>query len=70
MHLGGITQSFCQDVIDVPLPSLIEVTDPRIYEGWCAWYQQWYETPVDLYELVLGQGRIRVRQASLNTSAR
>jgi transposase len=43
----------------------VEVTEHRIYKGWCAGCQRWHEAPVDFSEQVLGQGRIGVRLASI-----
>src|SRR5207249_3485554 len=47
-----------------PAPA-VEVTEHRIYKGWCEPCQKWHEAPVDFREQVLGQGRIGVRLASL-----
>jgi transposase len=65
LHLGGITLSRLREVIDVPAPPPIEITEHRIYKGWCANCESWHEAPVDLHEQVLGQGRIGVRLASI-----
>src|SRR5690348_3664140 len=61
VRLGGISLARCREVIDVPLPPPVEVTEHRIYKGWCAGCQRWYEAPMELQEQVLGQGRIGVR---------
>jgi transposase len=65
LRLGGISLARCREVIDVPPPPVVEVTEHRIYKGWCAGCQKWYEAPVDFGEQVLGQGRIGVRLASM-----
>src|SRR5229473_6081318 len=65
LRLGGITLARVRQVIDVPVPPPVEVTEHRIYKGWCAGCGKWYEAPVDVHEQVLGQGRIGVRLASL-----
>src|SRR5438045_4086161 len=65
LRLGGISLARCREVIDVPAPPVVEVTDHRIYKGWCAGCQQWYEAPLDLQEQVVGHGRIGVRLDSL-----
>src|SRR6266567_3467635 len=70
LRLGGISLARCREVIDVPPPPVVEVTDHRIYKGWCAGCQKWYEAPVDLHEQVVGQGRIGVRLASLIATLR
>src|SRR5512135_1863177 len=65
LRLGGISLARCREIIDVPPPAAVEVTEHRIYKGWCAGCQKWYEAPVDFSEQVLGQGRIGVRLASM-----
>jgi transposase len=65
LRLGGISVARCREIIDVPPPAAVEVTEHRIYKGWCSGCQKWYEAPVDFSEQVLGQGRIGVRLASM-----
>ena len=65
LRLGGISLARCREIIDVPPPVAVEVTEHRIYKGWCSGCQKWYEAPVDFSEQVLGQGRIGVRLASM-----
>ncbi len=65
LRLGGISLARCREVIDVPPPPVVEVTEHRIYKGWCAGCQRWHEAPVDFCEQVLGQGRIGVRLARM-----
>jgi transposase len=65
LHLGGISLARCREIIDVPPPVAVEVTEHRIYKGWCMGCQRWHEAPVDFSEQVLGQGRIGVRLASM-----
>ncbi len=64
LRLGGISLARLREVIDVPPPPPVEITEHRIYKGWCAQCQKWHEAPVDFAEQVLGQGRIGVRLAS------
>src|SRR5215467_3057189 len=70
LRLGGISLARCREVIDVPVPAPVEVTHHRIYKGWCAGCQRWYEAPVDVQEQVVGQGRLGVRLASLIATLR
>ncbi len=70
MRLGGISLARSREIIDVPPPPPVEVTEHRIYKGWCTGCQKWYEALVDWHEQVVGQGRIGVRLASLIASAR
>jgi transposase len=65
LRLGGISLARCREVIDVPPPPVVEVTEHRIYKGWCSSCQKWHEAPVDFKEQVIGQGRIGVRLASM-----
>ena len=65
LRLGGISLARCREVIDVPAPPQVEVSEHRIYKGWCTGCQHWHEAPVDFSEQVLGQGRIGVRLASI-----
>jgi transposase len=65
LRLGGISLARCREVIDIPPPSPVQITDHRIFKGWCAGCQKWHEAPVDLGEEALGQGRIGVRLSSL-----
>src|SRR5437764_2752064 len=65
LRLGGISLARCREVIDVPPPPRVEVSEHRIYKGWCTGCQKWHEAPVDFSEQVLGQGRIGVRLASI-----
>jgi len=44
---------------------LVQITEHRIFKGWCAGCQKWHEAPVDLHVEVLGQGRIGVRLVSM-----
>jgi hypothetical protein len=69
LHLGGISLARVREVIDVPPPPL-EITEHRIFKGWCTGCLKWHEAPVDFREEVLGQGRLGVRSASLIASLR
>src|SRR5258707_7436070 len=68
--LGGISLARCREIIDVPPPPAVEVTEHRIYKGWCTSCQKWHEAPVDFSEQVLGQGRLGVRLTSLIATLR
>jgi len=70
LRLGGVSLVRRREVIDIPAPSPVEVTEHRIYKGWCAGCHQWQEAPVDWHEQVVGQGRIGVRLASLIATMR
>ncbi len=36
LRLGGISLARLREVIDVPPPPPVEITEHRIYKGWCA----------------------------------
>lgn len=65
LHLGGISLARCREVIDLPSPAAVQITEHRIFHGWCARCQKWHEAPVDLHAEGLGQGRIGVRLTSV-----
>lgn len=65
LRLGGISLTRLREVIDVPLPPYVEVSEHQIYKGWCSGCRRWHEAPVDFSDQVLGQGRIGVRLASM-----
>ena len=65
LRLGGISLARCREIIDVPPSPAVQITEHRIFKGWCARCQKWHEAPVDLHTEVLGQGRIGVRLSSL-----
>ncbi len=70
LRLGGISLARSREVIDIPAPAPVEVTEHRIYKGWCAGCQKWQEAPVDLHDQVLGQGRMGIRLSSLIATLR
>ena len=70
LRLGGISLARCREVIDLPPPAPVQITEHRIFKGWCAGCQKWHEAPVDVHAEVLGQGRIGIRLASLIATLR
>jgi transposase len=70
LRLGGISLARLREVIAVPAPAPVEVTEHRIYKGWCAGCQKWHEAPADLHEQAMGKSRIGVRLASLIATLR
>lgn len=65
LRLGGISLARRREVIDITPPPQVEVTEHRIFKGWCSGCGKWHEAPVDFSGQVLGQGRIGVRLASI-----
>lgn len=52
-------------VIDIPPPAAVEVTEHRAIAGWCPHCARWQAPRLELGEEVLGQGRFGVRVTSL-----
>jgi len=63
--LGGISVARRRQVIELPPPPPIEVTEHVVYHGWCSQCQQWREAPLDVSRQVIGQGRMGVKLTSL-----
>jgi transposase len=64
-HLSGVHLARRRQVIDLPPPPPVEVTEHQVFKGWCSFCQAWREAPLDLSGQGLGQGRIGVGIASL-----
>ena len=54
-----------RQVIELPPPPPVEVTEHQLFKGWCARCCKWHYATVDLQGQVLGQGRMGVRIAAL-----
>jgi len=54
-----------RQVIELPPPQPVEVTEHQLYKGWCPRCERWHHSHVDLSTQVIGQSRIGVRIASL-----
>lgn len=54
-----------RQVIELPPPQPVEVTEHQLYKSWCPRCSKWNCASVDLSGQVLGQSRIGVRVASL-----
>ena len=70
LRLGGISLARVREVIEVPLPSPVEVIHHHLFKGWCGQCQKWHEAPVEFQSEVLGQGRLGVRLLSLIATLR
>lgn len=61
-QLTGMTVSRRRQLIELPAPPPVEVTEYQVYKGWCSHCQKWHEAPFRLPEgQVMGQGRLGVR---------
>jgi len=63
--LGGISIVRRRQVIELPAPPPVEVTEHVVYHGWCSECRAWREAPLDVSSQVVGQGRLGVKIASL-----
>lgn len=54
-----------RQVIELPPPPPVQVTEHELYKSWCARCQKWHYAKVDLTGQVIGQGRMGVRIAAL-----
>src|SRR6266699_6432578 len=68
--LGGVSVARRRQVIELPPPPQIEVTEHVVYHGWCSQCGAWQEAPIDVSGQVVGQGRFGVKIASLITYLR
>lgn len=54
-----------RQVIELPPPQSVEVTEHQLYKSWCPRCEKWHHSHVDLSTQVIGQSRMGVRIASL-----
>jgi transposase len=54
-----------RQVIELPPPQPVEITEHQLYKSWCPRCQRWHCASVDLSTQVIGQSRMGVRIASL-----
>jgi transposase len=64
-HLQGHSLAYSREVIELPEPQPIKVIEHRIIKRFCPHCRRWHSPTLDLRGVVLGQGRIGVRIASL-----
>lgn len=64
-RLGGVHVGRRRQVVDLPPPAAVVVTEYQLQKGWCSACQQWREATVDLTGQTLGQGRLGVGIAAL-----
>jgi transposase len=64
--LTGINVSRRRQIIELAPPPPVQVTEYRVYKGWCASCQKWHEAPFELAAgQVMGQGRLGVRISTM-----
>lgn len=54
-----------RQVIELPPPQPVQVTEHQLYKSWCPRCERWHQAHVDLSTEVMGQSRMGVRIASL-----
>lgn len=64
-RLGGVSLARQRQVIELPPPPTVVVTEHRVYQGWCSACRRWHEAPLDLSGQVVGQSRVGVRLSAL-----
>jgi transposase len=64
-RLGGISIARRRQVIEIPPPAPVEVTEHVVYHGWCSECGKWREAGLDVSAEVMGQGRLGVKITSL-----
>jgi hypothetical protein len=64
-RLQGHSLDYTREVLELPEPQPSEVIEHRIIKRFCPHCKRWHSPKLDLRGVVLGQGRIGVRIASL-----
>jgi transposase len=64
-RLSGISLARRREVIEIPPPQPVAVTEHQVYKGWCSYCRKWQEAPLHLEAEVVGQGRLGVGVCSL-----
>ena len=55
-RLGGVSIARRRQVIELPPPPPVEVTEHVVYHGWCSQCRKWREAPVQVSAEVMGTG--------------
>jgi transposase len=61
----GVHLARRRQVVDLPPPPPVEITEQQVFRCWCSFCHAWREAPLDLSGQALGQGRSGVGIASL-----
>ncbi len=64
-RLGGVHVGRRRQVVDLPPPAAVVVTEYQLERGWCSACGTWREARVDLAGQTLGQGRLGIGVAAL-----
>jgi len=64
-HVHAQSVARRRQVIELPPPQPVEVTEHVVFKSWCPRCERWHTPRLDLRGVVLGQGRLGVRVMSL-----
>lgn len=64
-HLTGESLDYSRQVIELPPPAPVDVTEHQVVKRWCPHCDAWRSPTLDLSHQVFGQGRIGLGIASL-----
>jgi hypothetical protein len=64
-RLTGESIDYTRQVVEIPPPSPVEITEYQVVKRWCPHCEAWQSPHLDLSGIVIGQGRIGVRIASM-----
>lgn len=64
-RLSGLRLARRRQVVDLPPPPPVDVTEHQVYQGWCSYCRKWRAAALELRGQVLGQGRLGVGVAAL-----
>ena len=64
-RLTGESIDYTRQVIEIPPPPPVEITEHQVVKRWCPHCEGWRSPHLDLSGQVIGQGRIGVRIASI-----
>lgn len=64
-RLGGLHLGRRRQVVDLPPPAAVVVTEWQLQKGWCSACGTWREATVELAGQALGQGRLGIGVAAL-----
>jgi len=64
-RLSGESVDYTREVVELPPPPAVEVTEHQVIKRWCPHCRKWRSPQLDLSGQVIGHGRIGVRIASL-----
>jgi transposase len=64
-RLTGVSVDHTRQVVEIPPPPPVEITEHQVVKRWCPHCEAWQSPHLDLSGQVIGQGRIGVRIAGL-----